>query len=69
MGPFGRRRRPEPPQLADYYSSERDLYRVEQVARDRALVEDCLTGALIDVPIEYLARLRPIRPRGTRVAA
>jgi hypothetical protein len=44
-----------------YYRSERDLYRVEHVLDGRALIEDCRTGALIDVPVSYLQRLHPVR--------
>jgi hypothetical protein len=49
-------------ELVEYYSSDTELYRVEQVTSGRALVEDCRTGVLIDVPLPFLERLRPIRP-------
>jgi hypothetical protein len=56
-------RRAAPPPVADYYSSDTDLYRVEHVARGRAVLEDCRTGALLAVSLAYLERLRPVRPR------
>jgi hypothetical protein len=44
----------------EYYRSERDLYRIEHVRDGRAVIEDCRTGALIDVPVSYLRRLHPV---------
>jgi hypothetical protein len=49
-------------ELCEYYSSEKDLYRVECLTPERVVVEDCRTGTLIDVPVSYLGRLRPIQP-------
>jgi hypothetical protein len=48
---------------ARYYHSATDLYRVEQCTDERALVEDCRTGVLIDVPLSYLSRLTPVTAR------
>ena len=45
----------------EYYRSERDLYRIEHVRDGRAVIEDCRTGVLIDVPVSYLRRLQPVR--------
>ncbi|MGH2986903.1 MAG: hypothetical protein ACRDLO_09475 [Solirubrobacterales bacterium] len=44
----------------DYYADERELFRVEQAFDGRVLLEDCLTEALIEVPIGELARLRRV---------
>lgn len=41
----------------DYFYSERALYWVEHVVGERALVEDCRTGGLIDVSASELLRL------------
>jgi len=68
MRPFSSTSRKPERRLSDYYSSDKDLYRVEHVVSDRALVEDCRTGVLIDVPVEYLERLRPVQ-RDRRAAA
>jgi hypothetical protein len=62
-------------QVGDYYAGERELFRVEQVFDGRVLLEDCLTEAMIEVPIGELARLRRVErePRdpdaGTPVTA
>jgi hypothetical protein len=45
----------------DYFCSSRQLYCVEQVASERALVEDCATGDLIDVALGELLALRRVR--------
>lgn len=42
----------------DYLCSERDLYWVEHLAGDRAIIEDCRTGDLIDVSASDLERLQ-----------
>ena len=42
----------------DYLCSERDLYYVEHVGPQRALLEDCRTGTLLDVSIAEVQRLR-----------
>lgn len=44
--------------VGDYLCSEDNLYRVEQVADGRVLLEDCRSGDLIDAPMHELARLR-----------
>jgi hypothetical protein len=46
--------------VGDYLCSERDLYRVEQLADGRALLEDCRTGDLVDAPFGELSRLRRV---------
>lgn len=42
----------------DYLCSEHDLYWVEHLAGDRAILEDCRTGDLIDVSASDLERLQ-----------
>lgn len=55
--PIGRRTRLERVRSGDYFYSERALYWVEHVVGERALVEDCRTGGLIDVSASELLRL------------
>jgi hypothetical protein len=62
-------------EIGDYYAGERELFRIEQVFDGRVLLEDCLTEALIEVPIGELASLRRVereprdRDAGTPVTA
>jgi hypothetical protein len=51
------------PKPGDYLSSEHELYRVERIQGDRAMLEDCLTEALVDLPIAGLNELKPVRRR------
>lgn len=48
----------QPQELAveegDYFSTVRELYRVERVMGDRILLEDCRSEALIEVGIEQV---------------
>jgi hypothetical protein len=51
-------------EVGDYLCSESDLFRVEQLAYGRAVVEDCRTGDLLDVPLsELLGLARIVRSR------
>jgi hypothetical protein len=52
----------ELPSAGDYLRSDRSLYRVERVLGGRALIEDCKTEQLIDVAIDDLIALTPVRP-------
>jgi hypothetical protein len=52
---------PDLPRPGDYLCSERALYRVERMLGDRALIEDCKTESLIDVTIDELLALKPVR--------
>jgi hypothetical protein len=47
--------------IGAYLHSDRDLYRVEGVSGGRALMEDCRSGKLIDVPLSELLTLEPVR--------
>lgn len=49
------------PKPGDYLRSERELYRIERVQGDRALLEDCMTEALVDLPTSELGELKPVR--------
>jgi hypothetical protein len=45
----------------EYLCSDRDLYYVEHLGLERAWLEDCRTGNLLDLSIAELERLRPVR--------
>ncbi|NLT06133.1 MAG: hypothetical protein GXY03_07460 [Solirubrobacterales bacterium] len=47
--------------IGDYLCSDHDLYRVEHVGHERALLEDCRTGGLIDASFADLGSLRLVR--------
>ena len=47
--------------VGDYLCSERDLFCVEQLGSEQALLEDCRTGALVDMPLRELLLLRRVR--------
>jgi hypothetical protein len=54
----------ERPQPGEYFADERDLFRVERIFGDRALIEDCRTGVLLDIAVRELLRLRHVEPSG-----
>lgn len=43
--------------MGDYLHSDSALFRVEQLGNGHALIEDCRTGDLIDVPAGEIAAL------------
>jgi hypothetical protein len=47
----------EPVRQGEYFCSARELYHVEHVADGHALLEDCHSGDLVDVPIAQLLKL------------
>jgi hypothetical protein len=49
------------PRPGDYLCSDRALYQVERVLDDHAVIEDCRTEARIEVTIDELLALRPVR--------
>jgi hypothetical protein len=53
------------PRAGDYLCSDRVLYQVERVLDDHALIEDCKSYDLIEVTLEDLTALRPVRPAST----
>jgi hypothetical protein len=61
----------EPVRIGAYLHSAHELFRVEGVNGERALVENCRSGDLIDVPVSELAGLEPVRAndQGARRAA
>jgi hypothetical protein len=61
-----RRSARESVRIGAYLHSAQDLYRVEGVSGERALVEDCRSGDLIDVSWSELLRLEPVRSDGGR---
>jgi hypothetical protein len=54
----------EPIRIGAYLHSARDLYRVEDLTGGRALIEDCLSGDLLNVPLSELLTLTPVRDAG-----
>lgn len=50
-----------PVRVGDYLCSRRELYCVEHVGLERAVLEDCRTGSLIDVPRSELSLLKCVR--------
>lgn len=55
-------------EVGEYLSSERDLYYVECVGPRRAVLEDCRTGMLLDVPLSEAQALQPVIQRSSRAA-
>lgn len=51
----------ELPQVGDYVTDGRELYCVEEVLGDHALIEDCRCGVLIDVSLDKLRDLELVR--------
>jgi hypothetical protein len=49
--------------IGGYYSCAGELYRIEHLAGDRVLLEDCRNGELSDIDIADCADLRPVRVR------
>jgi hypothetical protein len=47
--------------VGEYLCSERELYRIEQLGGERALLEDCRSGDLVDVPLHELLLLRRVK--------
>lgn len=52
----------------DYLCSEHELYWIEHLTGDRAILEDCRTGDLIDVSIGDLERLQRLERPPARAA-
>jgi hypothetical protein len=47
--------------VGEYFHSERRLYRVEDTDGTRALIEDCMTGVLIDIEVARLGDLERVQ--------
>jgi len=54
-------RPPALPEPGDYLTDGTNLYCVEELLDDHALVEDCSGGVLIDISLELLQTLAPVR--------
>ena len=50
--------------IGAYLHSRRDLYRVEAVNGGYAVMEDCRSGELIEMPLRELRDLTPVEPTG-----
>jgi hypothetical protein len=55
------------PQLhvGDYYSTERDLYRIEEVHGEFALIEDCRTEIVLEVAVSEILGMDRVRHSGS----
>lgn len=51
---------PNGAQAGDYFHSPCELYRVEHCDGERALIEDCRTGVLIDIELRRLLELERV---------
>jgi len=51
---------PSPLRTGDYLCSERELYHVEQVGSEHAMIENCRTGELIDARVADLSLMRRV---------
>ena len=49
----------------DYLHSHRELYRVESLDSNRVLLEQCRTNAMVEVSLERLDELQPVRLAAT----
>ena len=45
----------------DYYSTERDLYRVEELHGDFAMIEDCRTEMVLEVAVSEILTMDRVR--------
>ena len=50
-----------PLRVGEYLCSDRDLFYVERISEDGAMVEDCRTGVRVDLPFSRLLQLRRVR--------
>lgn len=49
--------------VGEYYRTARDLYRIEEIHGEFALIEDCRTEIVLEVAIsEILHEMQPVRP-------
>ena len=49
-------------EVGDYFSTARELYRVERVIGERILLEDCRTECLIEVGVEQVLAMNRVTP-------
>jgi len=53
----------------EYLHSQRDLYRIEEISGDRIMVEECRSGALIEIGPGQLLALEPVVRSASRAEA
>ena len=55
---------PPPAELrsGDYYCTRRDLYRVEEIHGEFALIEDCRTEFVLDIAVSEIMSMERVRP-------
>jgi hypothetical protein len=56
--------KPVPVQIGAYLHSAHDLYWVEALNGEYALIEDCRSGDLLDMPLRDLRHLEPVGTTG-----
>jgi hypothetical protein len=49
----------------DYYCTRRDLYRVEEVHGDFALIEDCRNEIVLDIAVSEVLAMERVQPAPT----
>ena len=49
------------PRVGDYFRTEHDLYRVEEIHGDFAQIEDCKTEIVLEVALEEILAMTPVR--------
>ena len=62
--PSNQNAKPVPVRIGAYLHSARDLYRVEALNDEFALIEDCRSGDLLDMPLRDLRHLEPVEATG-----
>ena len=50
-----------PLRVGEYYSTERDLYRIEEVHGEFALIEDCRTEHVLEVAVSEILAMNRVR--------
>ena len=53
---------PPPVHSGEYYRTERDLYRVEELHGQFALIEDCRTELVLEVAVNEILAMNRVRP-------
>jgi hypothetical protein len=53
---------PAPIQAGEYYCTRRDLYRIEDVHGEFALIEDCRTEMVLEVAVSEILTMDRVRP-------
>lgn len=56
---------PRPParvHAGEYFSTDRDLYRVEEIHGEFALIEDCRTEMVLELAVSEIVAMNRVRP-------